>query len=473
MLLGCVLVCMAIVFAFWSHRFGPATGIGDEPVLMFVAAAMLGALIWALLVPLLHALAGQTPHTALIGAMVTVGLVLRAAMFWSEPVLENDYHRYLWDGAVLAHGFDPYRNAPEAALALGLDQPLGALAAKAAPTIAAIGYPQLRTLYPPVAEAGFALAHLLGPFSLNAWRGVILACELVTLGLLLQLLTVAGRPLLWASLYWWSPLAVKELSNSGHMEALLLPPLLGALLLAVTRRPLWASASLAIAAGVKLWPVLLLPLVLRATSLHEPDQRRSLLAQACVNWPIVLVFSAVTALWAVPYLSAALGEDAGLVAYAQDWQTFSALMPLLERLCDALSAPWAGDLPMGDQVARVVVAVLASGAAIGIAWRQPKDVADLIGRFGLLALAVFLLSPSQFPWYALWWLPFLPFLPWPSLMALGLALPLYYSAFHLMPRDRRDLFEGLVIWVAWVPVWLMLARDLYNRRAWLQPSREG
>ncbi len=454
--IGGLVAMIAIGFAAWSHAFGLATALADEPIALFTALYALSGLAIAGLAWPLASAATWPNRRQILGPLIAIGLVLRVAMLWSEPVLETDYRRYLWDGAVLAHGLDPYQRAPEAAAAQPADTAIGALARDGAATIAEINFPQLRTLYPPVAELAFAVAHWLSPFSLTSWRAIILVCECTTLALLLSLLGMAGRPPAWAALYWWNPLVVKELMNSGHMEALLLPPLLGTLWLALRQRPRAAALALAVAAGVKLWPVLLFPLLWRKAG--------------AAGMAVAAVFATAIGAWAIPFLWFASGDDSGLTAYAQDWQTFGALLPLLEVPLDAVSAAWTGDLAHGDMLARGLVALLAIVAAV-VAPLWPRwrgDAADLIARAGTLAVIIFLLSPAQFPWYAVWWLPFLPFLPWRPLLALNVTLPLYYLAFHLMARDQRDLLEGVVIWAAWVPVWLLFAYAL--RQHFLVPT---
>ncbi|RMF61844.1 MAG: hypothetical protein D6748_00750, partial [Calditrichaeota bacterium] len=44
--------------------------------------------------------------------ILLLGLVVRVLMFFSSPILEDDYYRYLWDGAVSANGFNPYQYSP-------------------------------------------------------------------------------------------------------------------------------------------------------------------------------------------------------------------------------------------------------------------------------------------------------------------------------------------------------------------------
>ncbi|MEJ2086758.1 MAG: hypothetical protein P8Y44_14000, partial [Acidobacteriota bacterium] len=48
-----------------------------------------------------------------IGSILWVGLLLRLLVLPIEPSLSNDVYRYLWDGNVVAQGFNPYLLPPE------------------------------------------------------------------------------------------------------------------------------------------------------------------------------------------------------------------------------------------------------------------------------------------------------------------------------------------------------------------------
>jgi hypothetical protein len=98
----------------------------------------------------------------------------------------------------------------------------------------------------------------------------------------------------------------------------------------------------------------------------------------------------------------------------------------------------------------VVLAVLVSLKPI-----ETPD--DLIGRASLMVGALVLLSPAQFPWYAIWFAPFLAFRPWSGFLLLTVTIPLYYTDFFFLSRDRPEIFENVVVWIIWVPVWAALA----------------
>ncbi|MGC8625868.1 MAG: hypothetical protein ACP5VQ_11480, partial [Phycisphaerae bacterium] len=63
--------------------------------------------------------------------MLLAGLICRLVMLGGTPVLATDYYRFLWDGAVLAQGHNPWRYSPQAVFKHsnpGIDPALTAMA---------------------------------------------------------------------------------------------------------------------------------------------------------------------------------------------------------------------------------------------------------------------------------------------------------------------------------------------------------
>ena len=182
------------------------------------------------------------------------------------------------------------------------------------------------------------------PFSLDGWRVVLIALELAALGFLLAILRHFGRSALWCALYWWHPVVIKEIANSAHMEPVLVLPLLAGVWCALVAKPVWASGLLALAAGVKLWPMVLAAALCRGLLGH---------------WKILAAAGALAAfllaLFAWPVVSAGLGEDSGFVAYAQKWQASSAAFLVAEWLAGLAPAALVAGIEPG-LVARALLA---------------------------------------------------------------------------------------------------------------------
>ena len=452
---GLAVATCAAALTLLSTRFGYEYDVEAMPVLWLVGGLVLAGLVFGFSLPQLIRRSAATDMRSdlpLVICIVAAGLVARLALFASEPMLEDDYHRYLWDGAVTASGYNPYAISPHEVQRLG-GSDLGRLAQEGGLTVKRINHAELRTIYPPVAQAAFALAHFFEPWSLASWRSVLLAFDFAALALILLLLRETGRSPLWSALYWWNPVVIKELFNSAHMDAVVLPPLLLALLFAGRGRHILATASLALAAGAKIWPVLLSPLVIRPLT---ADPRRLVGA--------LLVFCGLLALLLAPILLAGIDATSGYCAYADRWQTNSALFPTLEQSAAALLGPLGTPEASAGFTARILIALTLGLAAIALSMKPIEGTAELMGRASLLVAALVLLSPAQFPWYAVWYAPFLAFRPWAGMLLLAATMPLYYTFFHFAARDQVEIFHEVVVWIIWVPVWFALLIEAIRAR---------
>jgi alpha-1,6-mannosyltransferase len=448
---------LAALLILFRGQFGGERELIEYPARWLAAGLVVAGVLFLALIPLIRRDEGLkgSPLRWRLALIVLVGLALRVALLWSTPALEDDYYRYMWDGGITASGHSPYKHAPDEAGEDGMaPAAIKALATSAGVVHTRINHPDLRTIYPPVAEAFFALAHWAEPWSLLAWRVVCFGGELATLALLLALLGDLKRSPLWVAAYWWNPLVIKELINSAHMEAILMPFVLAALLLSVRKRPLWATGALALAAGAKLWPVILAPLIWRQL-LATPRQ----LAVAVGS------LGAACVLWAVPPLLAGLGDDSGFVAYATYWKTVSAIMPNLERLLGLLFSPFQAEASTVSRAARVLVGILLAVIILWIARKPLAGPQDLIERALLTVASLYLLSPSQFPWYLIWLQPLLCVRPERGWLLATALVPLYYVSFYFNATDRAWMFREIIVWAIWLPIWATLIKDALDRRS--------
>jgi len=205
---------------------------------------------------------------------------------------------------------------------------------------------------------------------------------------------------------------------------------------AARRWPIGAAAALALAVGAKVWPIVLLPLLLRGA-----------------GWRLGTigcgVFGAICSLMAWPILAAGLGETSGFTAYSEQWVNNSGAFGLIEYACGWLIG--ADDAPAA---ARLASTALVGLCAIAAAWCPPNDSAKLANRAALVTAMVFMLSPTQFPWYYVWLLPLLAVAPRWSLLAYTPLLSLYY-------------WQGggtIALWLQHAPVWFVLIIELTRGR---------
>ena len=430
----------------------------------------LASLIGGVLLGLWRLLPRLRPNLGPLKFIFAIGLVARLMMFASNPVIEDDWHRYLWDGASVANGIDPYQYAPAEA---SLSNPFGEdvsfsddldlrrlqeLGEEHKFHHSRINYPYLKTIYPPAAQAAFGLAHIIAPFNLNGWRAVLLVVDMLSFCLIIWALGLFGRSYLWVGLYWWNPVVLLEVFNSGHMDALIVPFLVAAFGLAKLNRHGFAVTALAAAAAVKLWPILLAPLLVRK---YMFDLKRLI--------PLALLFSFISLVLLWPQLRHVMGDpNQGLVAYSEGWRRHAFLYAIL------VEGPFARFLNP-DAIARIFVLITVSTGAVWFAWRNSRDPMDEVGNsrmaaggLAIVALLLFL-SPTGYPWYQVWLAGLIPFAPRFGLIFLTTMAPIYYTRFIL--SDESLVYQwGWVALAFGLPLLLLLIPEYYWRKFFTRRS---
>jgi alpha-1,6-mannosyltransferase len=401
-------------------------------ILLYVALAVLGGAAWFAAIGPLERVPMRP--LALLG-FFGFGLAIRLPWFTTPPVLDTDALRYLWDGALATHGISPWAAPPAA----GLPSELGAAGAA---LLDRLPFTELRSIYPATAQAAFLLAHWIMPWDVTGLRLVILGAELVTLPLLAAALHQAGLPVMRLAIWWCCPLLPLVLTNAAHVDALLPPLLLGAVLLTLRGKGIAVGVLLGLAAGVKLWPVLLAPLF-----------GRWLPRSAWLG--ALIAFGATTLLVLAPLLATIAAPDAGLNAYARFWSVNNAPMAWAEAIRGEDSGT----------ILRPLLGLAGAVIALAMACRAPTDGRALLRGVLVIAAATFYLSPAQFPWYAVWFLPLAAVLGCRALLLPAVLLPIYYLFFAFTGPVLRPVFAQGIAAIHLAGVLVMLGQNLIRRRA--------
>jgi alpha-1,6-mannosyltransferase len=443
LLSGTILIGLFALLWFISPEFSLEIPLMERPVLVLVSILVIAGAVY--LLALRNTLNTPLSRSYLLWIIV-VGIAMRVFMIVSVPILEDDYFRYFWDGAVTVSGTNPYSYSPENVLGNnGVPEKLTELASESGGIIENINNPGVRTIYPPIAQAAFAFSYLLDPFNLITWKIILLVFDFITLTLLFYALRVKKLPYSYLMIYWWNPLLVKEIFNSGHLDVLVFPFVLGGLMLASRNQQIRSTLSIVVGIGLKLWPAFLLPVILRPL-LSQP---RRLAAGVLI---IVIILGGLF----VPLYMSGLDQSSGFIAYGERWQNndsiFRGLILISEVTLDALGYQTFHKYAF----ARVLVASLIVLWIIFITFSNRYRDVDLYKKSLFIIAFVFLVSPTQFPWYYTWLLPLLVVAPRFSLLLPTLLLPLYYLRYYLEPMGRIELFTDVVVWIEFVPVWILI-----------------
>lgn len=426
-----------------TPQFAYSIGITRQPVVTWVLIQLLAGACYVYGCCQLHRLRSGIPILALI--MLT-GLIMRGLMWFSTPALETDFYRYLWDGAMLANGHNPYALSPAEIQTAGGGVPdaVARLAVESQPVLDRVNHPQLTTVYPLAAASVFALAYLIEPWSVDALRGVYLVLDLAAAGLLAMLLRRRAGSLLLLFVFWCNPLMVRWTYNALHMDIIVV--LLMALLAwgIARRRTFVCAMALGAAIGAKIWPVLL--------GVHLWIRQR-------MRWSAAAGMLLGLALLG-PMLLAASHTDSGLVAYAESWQVNDPLFRLVSLAAQAAL----GTDSIAPSVARLAGALLFALCLVhfyGSGRRTTHHVDMLIMTLG----AFLVLLPAPYPWYFLWLLPWLVLRPVTAWIALTATLPLYELRFFFGPRDMTAWFDYVVVPVEFSPLVLLSCRRWFHLMA--------
>ena len=302
----------------------------------------------------------RAPHSE--SSARTLWLLLLAAalaripLVGTPPLLSDDVYRYLWEGMVQSAGHNPFLESP--ASLPGLDDALRAR----------VNHNHLTTVYPPLALAWFRSLHILGGTVPTAQIASVFA----DLGIVLAIALYGGRAGhgLWpAWLYALHPLPAIESASGAHVDT-------PAIACAVWACVLWSRSRLPAAilgaiagAAVKLFPLVILPSLLRRSGIG--------------GMGALALGIAGTAVLALPFVPAGSGLTASLALYTETWSFNGFAFTPLDRL----------GLP-----ARPLLWGL--GLLVGL-WTVWRDL-DPVRTWVWLGSAFILLSPTVHPWYVLW-----------------------------------------------------------------------
>ncbi|MDX2198462.1 MAG: hypothetical protein SF069_05755 [Phycisphaerae bacterium] len=414
---------------------------GEVAIRIQQAALFASTLAWLALAP--NAERGADPHRrGKLATMLVIAILARLLLLPLAP--SDDLYRYLWEGRVVAAGFDPYRLAP--------DSPQ--LAPLRDANWPQINHPDHAAIYPPLVLWLFSCVVRLSA-TVVAMKLFVVLADMATICVLWRI----GRDA--AARYALCPLVLRSFAHEAHLDALLV---LG---LAVI---LWVQHSRGNSPRVDSSPI--------ATSSPRIAASRDFaiatlgLALAIgAKWVGGLAVLAIRRSWSPLSLVVAIAiAIAPLATFAPlDARAFSPLLnfatefrtlDLGQRWIDTLVAPLAGPplavavSPADARPARLVATGLTLAVIVWLSLRGKPDAAAMQRRlFGGLLLIL----PTVHFWYAAWLVPGISLAassPWRWLM-LSMIFALEADAIRAATGEWRQ-----PVWVSYavfMPVLIALA----------------
>jgi alpha-1,6-mannosyltransferase len=342
----------------------------------------------------------EFPHRVIV-----IGLVLAALwhlpFLLTPPGLDDDIHRYLWDGRVQRLGYNPYIVVPNDPALAGLHTP----------ATRTLNNPDLPSPYPPGAQLFFRAVTAIHE-SVFALKVAFVLCDFAIVLVLMDVLRSSGQEAHWVLAYAWNPLLATEVARSGHID------IVGVLLLLVSFAALerrWravAALAFGLAVAVKLLPVVLLPLYWKRVRVRD-----------------VALASVVVGLLYVPFLDHGRIPIGSLGTYVQSFRFNDPVFATLERV----AAP---------QLAVGLAVLVGFLTASWLRSTAPEWSSD---AFAWPMAASLLCAPVVYPWYLLWLLPFLRSASTLPLMIWTVSIIPTYYVWHLRTLGRPWLVPGWIM----------------------------
>lgn len=334
--------------------------------------------------------------------VIVIGLVLAGGwhllFLLKAPGVDDDIHRYVWDGRVQRLGYNPYLLVPSDPKFAGVHTP----------ETRTLNHPDLPSPYPPGAQLFFRVVTAVHE-SVLALKIALVLCELAIAFVLLDILRMSGHGTHWVLAFAWNPLLATEVAGSGHID------ILGALLLLVSLaalsrkwRPL-AAVAFGLAVAVKFLPIVLVPIFWRRLRLRD-----ALLA--------VFVFG----LLYLPFLEKGRIPIGSLGTYLQSFRFNDPVFAALERV-------------LAPQLV-VVLAVIAGFVTARCV--KTNSAAPSSDEFAWPMAASLLCAPVVYPWYLLWLLPFLRSASTVPIIVWTVSIIPTYNVWHLRSLGQPWITPG-------------------------------
>jgi alpha-1,6-mannosyltransferase len=337
--------------------------------------------------------------------VMVFGLALSALWHFQflrmPPGLDDDIHRYVWDGRVQRLGYNPYIVVPS-------DPALASLHTSETRTL---NNPEVSSPYPAGAQLFFRAVTSIHE-STFALKVAFVVCDLAIVFVLLDLLRCTRQGAHWVLAYAWHPLLAIEVAGSGHVD------IVGVLLLLVSAAALlrrWravAAMSFGLAVAVKLLPIILLPLYWKRVRMRH-----------------VALVAIVLGLLYVPFLSHGRIPIGSLGTYVQKFRFNDPVFATLERV----TAP------------QVVAGLAVLVGFLTAIWMRRKSAEGSSGAFAWPMAASLLCAPVVYPWYLLWLLPFIRSTSTVPIMIWTLSIIPTYYVWHLRTVGRPWLVPGWIM----------------------------
>ncbi len=212
--------------------------------------------------------------------VIVLGLIFRAMLIPSSPSTSDDVYRYVWEGKMLYHGFNPFEVAPN-------DASLKALHTEEYPAL--VSYPDMTTIYPTIAQLVFMGGYLFSGENDIGIKIIYLLAELATMLFIIGILKHRNLKPELVLLYAWLPLPILEYFVNSHIDAVGVMFFIMFIYLIINDKYIAAAIPFALGIMTKLYPIIFLPLLIKKLGLIKTTIFVAIVTVICLGllYPLI------------------------------------------------------------------------------------------------------------------------------------------------------------------------------------------
>jgi rSAM/selenodomain-associated transferase 2 len=363
--------------------------------------------------------------------MIILGFTGRAIFLFYPP--GNDIYRYIWEGYIQNHGFNPYIYAPD-------DPALSAIAnGKMNPIWESINHKSFSAIYPPLTLLVLRLLAGLkpDPMLFKIFMVFMDVGLMIVLALIIKIRKIPVRQLL---LYACNPLVIVFIAGEGHLDGIQAFFLFMAIFFFVKRKGIAGFLLLGLSAIIKYFTVVAIPFWVTGKNR--------------LKWLIVFL----PLIFYIPFSDAGSNVAKSLYSYGANLHYNDSIFTLLRWL-------------FGNSALLVGIILI----LIGLAWIF-LFVQDPLRSVYLACGLLLVFLPTLHPWYLILIAPFMVFFSSKAWLWLQLAM---VFTFPVLAIDYQTGVFQEIHWLkifAYVPFYILVIwglfrnGQLFNQRRYSGPT---
>ena len=434
--------------SYLSKYFIYGVGYENRPIILFLLLYLILFLFYFFAI---HLVLRSNEQNKDLKIVLLFAVLFRLVLLPSNPIQEDDYYRYLWDGKVTRNGINPYKYSPDEIREFAENRENIEYTYEKIKELESlnlirfenyqseilfdrVNHPDVPTIYPPFSQIVFSFADVFFSGGITGLRIILFVFDLAVLWMVLLLLKSQKINTLYSVIYAWSPLVIKEIVNSLHMESIPLLFLTLSTYLLIKSCPRMSIFTYSLSILSKYYSLMLLPIFF---AVIRKDGWLKLFTTA-----IILLFTLL--IFCFPFINNGWSMFEGLIIYGSRWERNDSIFAVIKYLT-------------GNHQMTIIIVFGVFTVILGYITLTDKNI---VKKILILLTAFFLLSPTQYPWYFISFLPFLTFYPNRALLLLSGLLSLYYLEFYFIYHQFNQAIL-LIPWFEYLPFYILLMYDMF------------